>query len=371
MNQVYKRLKDNLANIYGWRTDRKIVVIESDDWGSVRVQSKEAYERLNQKYNIGQVSYNRFDALETSDDIEELFETLSKFVDINGNHPKITTNFNVTNPDFDKIRDANFKSYFFETFKESYTKYYQSSRNFDLIKQGIGSNLILPQFHGREHVQVEYWMRDLQSNREETRDGFDNSFFGFGKNYLDNEGYLSAFNAMYFSDLESVKKRIQDGMQIFETLFGYKSRSIIAPQNTMHHSLLPFLKTLEIDVIQGARVNKQTVLKSGEKPTYRRFMGLTNSTGQLDIIRNITFEPSSGKINWVEKSLKEIEIAFFWKKPAVICSHRVNFMGFLDKKNREFGLNQLELLLTNIKQKWPNVEFMTTLELADAIKLRK
>lgn len=371
MSLLYKRIKDNLVNVYGWRTNRKIVVIESDDWGNIRVQSPKAFEVLDQKYKIGKVSYNRFDALETSDDVQALYESLRKIKDINGNHPKFTANFNLTNPDFQKIKSSGFQQYSYETFIDSYEKYYNSASTFELIQQGLKENLILPQFHGREHLQVEYWMRDLKSNKQETLDGFEHSFFGFGKNHLDSQGYLSAFNAVNTSDLELVKIRIEEGTQLFEKLFSFKSKSIIAPQNTMHHSLLPFLKTLDYSVIQGARVNKQTALKSNEKPTYKRFMGTTNTHGQLDIIRNVTFEPSSVKINWVEKSFKEIEIAFFWNKPAVICSHRVNYMGYLDPDNRKKGLELLSELLKRVQKKWPNVEFMTTVELADAIKLRK
>ena len=36
----------NLLNIPGWRTKRKIVVIESDDWGSIRMPSRDIYEKL-------------------------------------------------------------------------------------------------------------------------------------------------------------------------------------------------------------------------------------------------------------------------------------------------------------------------------------
>ena len=35
------RMKRNVVNIPGWSTSRKIVVFESDDWGSIRVRSNE------------------------------------------------------------------------------------------------------------------------------------------------------------------------------------------------------------------------------------------------------------------------------------------------------------------------------------------
>ena len=37
----------------GWKTDRKIVVIESDDWGSIRMPRREVYEMsLKKGYRV-------------------------------------------------------------------------------------------------------------------------------------------------------------------------------------------------------------------------------------------------------------------------------------------------------------------------------
>jgi len=41
LKEIKKIAMRNVANIPGWRTDRKIVVIESDDWGAIRMPSKE------------------------------------------------------------------------------------------------------------------------------------------------------------------------------------------------------------------------------------------------------------------------------------------------------------------------------------------
>ncbi len=361
-------IKNNLYNSIGWTSNRKIVVIESDDWGSVRMKSKEDFNMLSTKIKIGKNAYNRFDALETETDIQELYNCLLSIKDSNGNHPKITANFIVTNPDFSKIKDADFSDYFYEDFVQSYSTYYNSSDTLKLINQGIKNAVFFPQFHGREHLQVDYWMRDLKANKRETKIGFEHSFFGFGKNEIDNQGYLSAFNAVTNDELEKVKARISEGLKLFENKFGYTSGSIIAPQNTMHQSLLPFLKQHDVNIIQGARVSKQNPLKSGEKERTKRFMGKKNAYDQIDIVRNVTFEPSTQNIEWIDKSLSEIKSAFFWKKPAVICTHRVNYMGFIEGHNRENGLMQLKKLLQKIQHKWPEVEFMTTNELAETIK---
>ena len=65
--------------------------------------------------------------------------------------------------------------------------------------------------------------------------------------------------------------------------------------------------------------------------------------------------------------LSEIEIAFRWKKPAIRSSHRVNYIGWLNEKNRTKGLRELDKLLFQIIKYWPNVEFMTSSELGNLI----
>jgi hypothetical protein len=86
------------------------------------------------------------------------------------------------------------------------------------------------------------------------------------------------------------------------------------------------------------------------------------------MVRNVVFEPTEERgIDWVDFTLKQIENAFRWDKPAIISSHRVNFCGHIDKKNREKGLKSLESLLQEIVKKWPDVEFMSADELGNCI----
>jgi hypothetical protein len=87
-------IKKYLSNLPGWRTKRKIVVIESDDWGSIRMPSLGVYNTLKKKglnIDFGDgLRYNTLDTLANSKDFEVLFNTLNSFKDINGRHPVIT-----------------------------------------------------------------------------------------------------------------------------------------------------------------------------------------------------------------------------------------------------------------------------------------
>ena len=70
------RRKD-LYNIPGWHTRRRLVVIESDDWGSIRTPSTEAYNTLlRQGIRVDRDPYCRYDSLATPGDLSNLFEVL-------------------------------------------------------------------------------------------------------------------------------------------------------------------------------------------------------------------------------------------------------------------------------------------------------
>lgn len=101
------------------------------------------------------------------------------------------------------------------------------------------------------------------------------------------------------------------------------------------------------------------------------YLGQKNSNGQLYITRNCFFEPSQAGADWVAACLKDIEIAFFWNKPAVISSHRVNYIGALNETNRKNGLSNLKALLNKALLKWPDIEFMTSQELGDLMLAQK
>jgi hypothetical protein len=66
--------------------------------------------------------------------------------------------------------------------------------------------------------------------------------------------------------------------------------------------------------------------------------------------------------------MKEIKIAFRWGKPAVINSHRVNYIGSIFEENRENGLRLLSNLIAAILKEWPESEFMSSDQLGDFMK---
>ena len=173
--KLYAKALHGMMLMKNQRMDGRVVVFESDDWGSVRMPSLGALNRLNKKGVLLALpqSYDSVDTLASNEDLEFLMEVLSSVKDKNGNPAKITLNTCVANPDFEKIKKSGYQEYFYEPFTETLKKYPHHDRSFDLWKEGIAHKVLQPQFHGREHLNPQKWLRYLRSSDKSALDAFD------------------------------------------------------------------------------------------------------------------------------------------------------------------------------------------------------
>ena len=367
---MIKKLIKNASNIPGWRTNRKIVVIESDDWGSIRMPSNDTRTKLvSQGLPMGdneRQRYTNYDTLASKEDFEVLFDTLKKHKDIQGNHPKITAVSVVANPDFEKIKANNFTEYFYEPFTKTLDRYGLNDA-FKMWQLGVKENLFVPQFHGREHLNVAVWLRDLQNGNKNTMQAFEQQCWGYANENPLGIDYQAAFDLEFKEDIMGQKKVIEEGVNLFEEIHGYKADFFVPPNGPFNNQLQETAANGGIKYMSASKIQKEPQ-GEGKLKTKFHWLGQTNSHSQKYITRNCFFEPSDHSKDWVNSCLSDIELAFKYKKPAVISSHRVNFTGGLDEKNREFGNLQLDNLLKNIIEKWPDVEFTTSSDLGGNLK---
>lgn len=369
-------LSVHASNMPGWRTNRKIVVIESDDWGSIRMSSLEAFNNLLKAgMREDRNHYNTFDSLESNKDLECLFETLSKFKDKNGHHPVMTGVNVVANPNFEKIKENGFTQYVYEPYTETLKRYPAHDRVYELWKEGIEKRLFVPIFHGREHLNVQRWLRALRSGHRSTLLAFENCVTGI-YNGIGGEKipeFQAAFDIDTPEDLPYLKEVLITGLDLFKELYGYNSSYFVPTNGPFNNSLEKVLKEKGVRYINSGKIQKEP-LGNGQFKKNIRFLGKKNELGQIYLTRNCFFEPSSmespANTDWIGNCLKEIEIAFMWHKPATISTHRVNYVGFLHPENRERTLHKFEELLRTMLKKWPDIEFMTSMELGDLISMK-
>lgn len=363
-------LNKHLSNLPGWRTRKKLIIIESDDWGSVRMPSNRVFEALRvagldmDSEDFGR--YNRNDTLATREDLSALFEVLAGHRDSLGSPAVITAVAVVANPDFRRIRENDFREYFFEPFTDTLERYGHQGA-FDLWKEGLSKQLFVPQFHGREHLNVAAWMRALQSGEKEVRLAFDHGCWGYNNKHGHGLRYQAAFDLEYMDDLKVQSEVIRSGLMLFEELFGYKASFFVPPNGPYNNSLDEVTASCGVRYMSSPKLQRE-VLGRGKTRLCLHYMGQRNRHGQYYITRNCVFEPNIGGKDWVDSCLSDMRIAFRWNKPAVISTHRVNFIGGLNPANRDLGLRELDRLLRTVKKQWPDTEFITSSRLGQMIE---
>lgn len=372
LKSIRQILTRNLLNIPGWRTSRKIVVLESDDWGSVRMPSKEVYDKfLFYGIRVDKDPYCRYDSLATSEDLEALFEVLTSVKDMNGRHALLTANTVIANPDFEQIRGSGFSHYFYEPFTETLKRSPITADSFEIWKQGMQSGIFHPQFHGREHLNVKKWIQRLQSDDYMTRLAFDLGTFGLtpAVDARIRDRYTGAFNSGLNKDIEYYNLILKEGLNLFEDVFGYRSLSFIPTTYTWSPKIEPELLANGVRFLQGM-AHQKIPLDDDTTFNYKKnnFTGFRSTAGLVYITRNAYFEPAQNPgFDWVGDCLNRVEISFRWHKPAVISMHRLNVIGAIDVNNRKVNLRLLKSLLGKLTKRWPDIEFMSSDKLGNLI----
>lgn len=370
------KLRVHASNVPGWRTKRHIVVIESDDWGSIRMSSLDSFERLRLAgVPVDTDHYNINDALESNEDLEMLFDTLRQFKDATGRHPVMTGVNVVANPDFKAIEDNGFTEYVYEPYTKTCERYPGHDKVYDLWKQGITERLFVPILHGREHLNAQFWMRALQKGDPSTLVAFKECVTGIPRTGIGGvtvPDFQAAFDIDTPEDIPYQKEVIKTGADLFEQLYGFKPKYFVPTNGPFNNTLEKNLLDAGVKYINTSKKQLEP-LGNGQFKVNTRFIGDKNQYGQVYLTRNCFYEPASTGFevpenhDWLHSCLKEIEIAFLWHKPATISSHRVNYIGYLHPENRDKGLKALKLLLGEIIKRWSDVEFMTSSELGDLI----
>ena len=363
----------NAKNIPGWKTERKIIVFSVDDFGNVRLHSSQARSKMNK---AGMKIFSRFDvfdSLETRQDLSSLYDTLNAVKDKQG-RPAVFTAFAMPcNIDFEKMQHEGNKEYHSELLPITYEKLSIMDANayqgtWKLWQEGINKGLMAPQFHGREHLNLKVFQEKLKEKSPELFTALRNrSYTSISSSGYATISWPAAFDFWDYSENQAFSSIIEDGLNMFEQVFGYRATNFTPPVYNCHPTNYPALEKGGIKFIDTALIHKEHVGMGRYKRKFN-FTGKEATDGQKFIVRNVVFEPGDDRgIDWVSYAIQQIDAAFRWNHPAIISSHRVNFCGYINENNRNTGITALSSLLKKIVEKWPEVEFMAANELADII----
>lgn len=361
INKLKRSLISIARNFPGKSIGKKVIVIECDDWGSIGMPSIETYYKLlNAGVPVNKSRYERNDTIEHSEDLYLLFEVLRKHKDKNGKPAVMSPFCNMANPDFDKIKSSNFKEYYPETFTATYQRY---SRK-DIMQawqSGIEDGIFVPEYHGREHIATQLWLKCLQSGNKKLHIAFDHGFVGHSpadvpiaaKNFRPN---------FYIEDrvsIEKLRESLVAGIDIFKHVFQLHPVVFNAPNGVFVPELNQSLAAQGIlfNAVPRKRLDRNVF---GEYKYHTFSTGQQTKEGLVCYVRNCNFEPTEDGYKNINHVMNQISGAFFCGKAAVIGTHRANFVGGINQSNREKGLNELDTLLKQILIRWPDAEFMSS-----------
>ncbi|OYU85067.1 MAG: hypothetical protein CFE24_03665 [Flavobacterium sp. BFFFF2] len=373
MSSITSFLRQSATNFKGKGLSGKVVVIESDDWGSIRTPRKGAHELL-EKFGIKwqKSPYLSFDHPASAQDVVALLDVLKRHTNQLGQHPILTANVNTSNPDFDFIRNNQFQEYRAQPIQQTFEQLFTPSENpLAVWKQGIAESLFYPQFHGREHVHVATWLKLLKQKDPLFTAAFDLGFWGITPEMYPKlkTNIQAAFDGPIAENKAFIANSIQEGVAQFDTLFGFKPKTFIPTNYIWTDAYNDILIENGFTGVQGMKFQllpKETLTAS--RTMSRRWNG-QNRGGLIQTVRNTVFEPSFYAIDQrnhlVDQCLMQLSNAFLWRKPAVISIHRLNFSSQLNTQNRDVNLMLLDELLAKMLKRWPEIVFLTAEQLID------
>lgn len=370
MSKFLTKCKDKYIASCGFHTNRHLVVIESDDWGSIRMPSAEVFRKLQAAGDCPEKdAFLRNDCLENETDLTSLFEVLKSVKDSRGMPAVMTANFAMANPDFDKI-DCTGNTYFYEPFYETYRKYYPGQDVLSRIQNGIESLCFVPQLHCREHMSVNRWLADLKRQKKDTVTAFQNRMIGIGESFSAENpfGYMDAFNANFASN-DELANILRESMDIFENTFGKKSETFVASCFVWNDALEETLAEIGVHGIQSACWQYVPCGTNVSNKLRRRirYAGQKNRFGLFYSVRNCNYEPAylQNPSESAKDCLEQVFRAFRERKPAVISSHRFNYIASINPNNASENLEGLSWLLHEITSNVSDIEFVSAAELIE------
>ena len=341
----------------------KIVVFESDDWGTLRMFNSEKYFKLSEVFGQSDDPFVKFDSLETEEDVTALINVLSKHFDSRLHTPVFTLNYGLRSPDFKRIIDSDYKTFYSLSLSDSYL-FSKKETAFNVIKKGITQGLFYPQLHTLFHINALEWMKSLSDNMYH-KIIVDNYCIDYS--CLNSEERPFLFMDEMRDVLEKdINKYILEANSIFKEEFGFYSNSFIPCCNVINSEKDNVFSNTFVQCVQGSpyyfSFNKKT-------KKYNKHLRKWKRSGIVHLVRNCLFEPSiNGEKNSIIDCMWQINKAFKKNKPAVICTHRLNYIGSISLNNRLDNINALDILLTEIEKKYPDVIYMSSDELYRRIK---
>jgi hypothetical protein len=348
----------SLLPVEGFAFARPLVVLQSDDWGRVGVQDREAWEELRDEgMNLGERSYD-FYSLETAEDVAAVVAMLQRHRDSTGQPACLGMNFIVANVDFAKVEADNFQQIYLRALAEGLPDGWKRPGLFEAYREGISAGVLSPALHGTTHFcrpAVERYLADPGERGVLLR-----SLWKAGVPYIHWRMPWIGFEywdperpgQKDFLASEVQKRLIDSAVENFGGFFGQAPRSACAPGYRANQSTHGAWAKHGIQVAQNGP-------GTATPPHF-------DENGLLHLYRSMDFEPATAKDFSVEACLRVAEHCFAQGLPAIVSVHSINFHSSM-KDFRSRTLNLLDEFLTALEAKHPDLLYVRDQDLYDLV----
>lgn len=314
-----------------------VVILESDDWGAGPLEQAAA-----------------IDALRT---------LLLRFQDMRGAHPVMTLGIILAVADGVRIRESGGLSYY----SSDLTHPVFSGVREQIIK-GAQVGVFALQLHGKEHYWPDSIMRATADNHIRA--------WLVGEDFPRTEALPSHFQARWTDSStlpscpispEAINAAIIEEVQLFEACFGERPRVAVATTFVWDTNVEQAWAAQGIDTIITPGVRYTSRDGEGKPGGADKTMsnGVRNESGQVYLVRDVYFEPSLG--HEPSRLIDDASRCTRLGRPTLVEIHRFNFLG--EPEQLAASLKILEAGLTAVLRALPNVRFMSSQALAEAIRI--
>mgnify|MGYP001764778159 CR=1 FL=1 len=311
-----------------------IMILESDDWGAGPLEQAEA--------------------------LHGIATLLESFREKSGRHPVMTLGVILEVPDTARLVQQDLKSYLPRSLEEDC---FSKLRSF--IQTGMETGVFVPQLHGQCH----YWPQALVKAAEHDQQV---KAWLTGTELPETERLPSHLQSRWVdaSRLPSqplmpdqVRNGVIEETQNFQKLFGMPPRVVVATTFVWSEVVEKAWKDCGVVVIitPGRRATCRDA--SGKPGCVDKFIltGDRSQSGQIYLVRDTYFEPTLGHASQrLQEGLLERTNQ---GRACLVEIHRFNFLQSL-----EASLNTLKSAITTCLDRFPDLRFMTPLELARAVQ---
>lgn len=347
------------------------IVLESDDWGYCGwVPDQTACEELKQlpshRSSLEDPMVEPYfgSTLESAPDMQRLGQCLREFRGGDGYPALMQANYILGAPDFVVMKAEGCQQFEAQGFP-AYKDRWRRPGLGDTVLKMIDEGLWAAEYHGWLHFNLDQWLEDLRQGEERTNWGFEREMTVTGLERQDFEYDPSL-------DRKRIASLLHAGILQFEEFFGRKPKSTAAPDFGWNDEIETLWRQEGIQVVQGWRSQKKrfrrlTILDKLSRritrpPVYRK-----ERSHLVYLSQSAALEPMYARAGDQRYSpstcIKRIESTWGSNRPAVIATHRFNYVH-LDQERVQDSCDMLKDFLKEIHRMNPNTIFLTDWELA-------